>query len=75
MHYTIAMMKDVQIDMVISFDKVGNKYLVGLRNSENNEYTKKLFDNFREAKETYMKLADAILEGCYSYNQRKSFLK
>lgn len=75
MHYTIAIMEDVQNDITINFDKVGDGYLVGLRNEDNSEYTKKIFKVFIEAKSKYFELVDAIIEGCYSYEQRKEMLK
>ena len=74
MNYTIGVMTDVMGDVMVSFEKSGNSYLVGFFNIKTKEYTNKTFNSLEEAQEVFNKFVNAILSGCYSYEQRKAFL-
>lgn len=74
MNYTIATLKDVQGDIKVNFVVNGNQYYIGLYNEETDEYTTKTFDTIEEAQAVFNKFVSAILTGCYSYEQRKSWL-
>lgn len=75
MHYTVAVLEDLEGRIKVNFDKCGNQYLVGVYNKENEEYTFKKYDDILEAQEMFCRLAGAIVTGCYSYEQRKSWLR
>lgn len=75
MQYTIAIIEDIQNEVTVSFDKVGNKFQVALRNLVSNEFTRLTFDSYYEAKERFMSLSSVILDGNYSYQTRKEILR
>ena len=74
MTYTIAIIEDLNGEIKVNFDKTGNKYLVGIYHNETKEYTYKEYSTHEEAKQIYIKLTTAILEGTYSYEDRKKML-
>jgi len=41
MHYTVAIIEDIQGNVKVNFDKTGNKFVVGLYNKKTKEYTPK----------------------------------
>ena len=75
MHYTVAIIEDVQGDVKVNFDITGNKFLVGLYNKKTKQYTHKTFDEMEEGYLIFEKLSKAIIEGCYTYEDRKGMLK
>jgi len=74
MNFTIAEMVDIQGDIKVKYGKDGNKYTVGIRNEETKEYTHNTYASKEDAYKVFSKLTKAIIDGCYSYEQRKSFL-
>jgi len=74
MNYTIAIIEDVQGVIRVNLDKSGNKYLVGVYNTETKEYLHNTFSNINEANDIFQKLSLAIITGAYSYEQRKQIL-
>lgn len=75
MYYTVASTRDFNGMMEVDFDKKGNKYVVSLRNKGRNEFTAKTFDTLAEALEVYQWFVEAFITGCYSYEDRKSWLE
>ena len=75
MNYTIASLNDVNFGQVLTLDKNGNKYVVGLYNEETKEYTHKSFDSIGEAYTIFEKLSRCICFGEYSYSDRKAMIK
>jgi hypothetical protein len=75
MHYTIAIIEDVQGEIKVNFDSKGNKYQVGIYNTETKEYTHNTFEKQEQAYAIFEKLSKAIVTGCYSYEDRKAMLK
>lgn len=74
MHYTVAVIEDVQCGQRVNFDHVGNKYLVGLYEEETKTYVHKTYASMEEAYSVFEKLSKAIITSCYSFEQRKQFL-
>lgn len=74
MHYTIAIVEDVHNEQEIWFDKCGNEYLVTIHNKETKNRERKQFKSQNSAIEICTRLSTAILEGCYSYEQRAKML-
>ncbi len=75
MNYTIASLHAVSFGQVLTLDKNGNKYVVGLYNEETKEYTHKSFDSIDEAYTIFEKLSRCICFGDYSYKDRKAMIK
>lgn len=75
MHYTIAILEDIQGEIKVNFDKAGNAYLVGLYNTETKESTHKAFTDQHDALRIFQWFAGAICSGCYSYEERRDMLK
>lgn len=74
MHYTVATLEDVHSGQIISLDKCGNQYQVGAYHTETKDFAHKKFATLDEAKAVFLQLASAIVDGCYSYEQRKAML-
>lgn len=74
MSYTIAILEDVHNDQVFEFNKDGNGYTISLHNEATREYCSKRYKTIEEAREVYMMLVNAVMTGCYSFEQRKKFL-
>ena len=75
MNYTIATLEDVQGIILVDFSRDGSNYVVTMLNTYTHECTSKRFDNIDNAYSVFEKLSKAIITGCYSYEQRKEFLK
>jgi len=75
MNYAIASLYDVNFGQVLTLDKNGNKYVVGLYNEKTKEYTHKSFDSIDEAYTIFEKLSRCICFGDYSYKDRKAMIK
>lgn len=75
MYYAVASTRDFNGMMQVDFDKKGNKYVVSLRNKGRGEYTFRTFDTLMEALAVYQRFVEAFITGCYSYEDRKSWLK
>jgi hypothetical protein len=75
MNYTIASLYDANFGQILTFDKIGNKFAVGLYNEETEEYTHKSFDSIGEAYTIFEKLSRCICFGEYSYSDRKAMIK
>ncbi|MGI6225696.1 MAG: hypothetical protein ACOYJ1_05500 [Peptococcales bacterium] len=74
MYYTVAHLDDVQGDISIHFDKVGNQFMVGIYNNDNKEHTCNKFSDMESALAVFQRLTEAIITGCHSYESRKSIL-
>lgn len=74
MNYTIASIEDVRGTITVEFEKSGNKYLVGIYETETKEFTHKKYDEMETAYSVFEKLSKAIITGCYSYEDRKGML-
>ena len=75
MSYTIAIVEDVQGDISVNFDHVGNKYSVGIYNKTTKVYTYKIFKSTQHAKKTFTSLSNMILDQEYSEQYKRSFLE
>jgi hypothetical protein len=75
MSYIIAIIEDVQGDISVNFDHVGNKYLVGIYNKTTKEYTHKTFKSRQNAKTIFSSLSNMILDQEYSEQYKRSFLE
>lgn len=79
MNYTIAGMTDIhsEIGLQIFYEKNGNKYNLVMAWNENDERQTKIVtvDTQEIAITRYLKLAKAILEGCYTFNDRIAILE
>lgn len=75
MNYTIATTRDITTGQEVDFDKSGNKYVVNLVNKETGEKASKQFDTNEQGAAAYMKIVEAFLTGCYSWEDRAGFLK
>lgn len=74
MNYTIASLEDIQLGQTIDFDKDGNCYIIIIRNNETKETRTKRFENIGIAYEVFQRLTMAVLNGCYSFEQRAQIL-
>lgn len=75
MYYTIASTREHGGLISIDFIKNGNRYVLELHNKGRNETTRKTFDDVQEALVVYLKFVESIITGCYSYEDRKNWLK
>ena len=75
MHYTVSIMSDPTGEQQINLDKVGNKYLVGLRNKPTSTYKHRTFDTLAEAEQKFLYLASCIIRGNYSFEDRVKILE
>lgn len=75
MSYTIAIIEDVQGEISVNFDHVGNKYLIGIYNKSTKQYTHKTFISRQHAKTMFSSLSKMILDGDYSEKDRRAFLE
>ena len=73
MYYTIAVLEDLAQETRILFNACGNKYQVQMILNEFHVETK-TYDTHAEAVAVFMKLADAVVTGCYSHTQRVAML-
>ena len=77
MNYTIATMKEVHTDFEIAYEKSGNLYnvLIIYRDDDERIMHYNQYENVDEACKVYLKLAEAILKGMYSLEDRIAILK
>lgn len=75
MHYTVAITEDISGMMYVYFNVNGSKYSVEFTNKGNNETTRKNYDTIYEALSVYQRYVEAFITGCYSYEDRKSWLE
>ena len=75
MHYTISILSDPHGGQQLNIDKVGNQYLVGLRNEETGTYKHRRFDTLAEAEKKFLYLASCIINGNYSFEDRVKILE
>jgi hypothetical protein len=79
MNYTIAGITDIhsEIGLQVFYEKNGNKYdLVMSWNGENERQVKVVEVETQEiAVARYLKITQAILTGCYSFNDRLEILE
>lgn len=54
-------------------NKDGNKYTVSMYNKGTKESCSKTYKNSVDAEYVYMKFVRAVLEGLYSFEERKKF--
>lgn len=73
MYYTIASLEDMAGNQTVDFNKDGNKYTVSMYNKGTKESCSKTYKNFADAEYVYMKFVRAVLEGLYSFEERKKF--
>lgn len=75
MCYIIARTEDLLSKITVDFSRRGNKYSVELYHQETKDFTHKEFSKIEDALALYQRLVEAIATGCYSYEDRKSWLK
>lgn len=74
MYYTIVCAREhggEEVELISN----GNKYEVAFCHESGAETTRKAFSTMHEALKTYQKFIEAFATGCYSYEDRKSWLK
>lgn len=74
MYYTIAVLEDVHNGQKFEFNKNGNEYTISLYDEESGVYVTKDYKTNEGAIKAYQRLMEAVLTGCYSFEQRKQFL-
>lgn len=74
MYYTIAVLEDVHNGQKFEFNKNGNEYTISLYDEESGVYVTKDYKTNEGAIKVYQRLMEAVLTGCYSFEQRKQFL-
>lgn len=74
MHYTVSLMSDPAGDQSLNLNKVGNQYLVGIRNHPTSTYKHRTFDTLAEAEAKFLYLASCIIRGNYSFEGRVEIL-
>ena len=74
MHYTIASLRDMQLQMGIELSKSGNKYQVSIHDNESGSFVHKDYKNHTDACAVFENLTKAVITGCYSYEQRKAMM-
>lgn len=74
MSYTISIIEDLHNNIKVNFDIEGNRYLVGIYNTETKIYTHKDFDDIQEAYNIFETLSNYIIFGLCSEEQRRHFL-
>ena len=75
MYRTVASTMEIGGTMEVNFDLKGNQYIVALVNKDTDEYTFKTFDTMTDALAVYQRFVEAFITGCYSYEDRKSWLQ
>jgi len=74
MHYTIATMKDVHGKIEVDFNINGNQYQVGIYEADTKNYKHRTYRTQAEAYAIFERLANAIITGCYSLDERLAML-
>jgi len=74
MMYTIAELKDFAGDLIVTFNKAGNEYYVGIYSSKCNETTFSKHYNKATAAKIFQELEQNILDGNYCYEDRLEML-
>lgn len=74
MHYTIASISDMAGKCTIDLDKSGNQYNISIRTEYGASFKMK-YDTRQQAHAVFMRLTEAIITGCYSYEQRCQIMK
>lgn len=74
MHYTIALLEDLAQETSFQFNAAGNKYLIYMIKESENATISVKYDTHAEAFKVFMKLTEAVLTGCYSFDQRISIM-
>ena len=75
MNYTITTMETYDGMQILNLDKDGNRYMVGLYNKGNSEYTHKTFATLDEAETAFLKIAKCFIRGDYSAADRAEMLR
>ncbi len=74
MEITIASLEPMFGDILVTYNKVGNKYYTAIWHKVHKESTCQEPTTKEKAKRAFEKLTDAILDGNYSYEDRKAML-
>lgn len=74
MDYTIAVLEDLAGNQTIEFCKVGNEYRVSITDREKDKYITRHYRTRKEAQFVFLNLSYAVLEGTYSFEQRKQLM-
>ena len=76
MHYEIMRTTDSQNDQTVTLDKIGSQYAVCFQVYSEGEriYKSNRFDSLESAMLVYIKFVDAIATGCYSAEDRASWI-
>ena len=74
MIYTITSTLDYASSQELDLIKNGNKYNINLYNKDTKENTSIKLENKEQATSIYLKFVEFIINGLYSYEQRKRIL-
>lgn len=71
---TIAVLEDLAGGQTIEFCKVGNKYIIGITDRKEDKYVTRHYRTRKEAQFVFLNLSYVVLEGNYSFEQRKQLM-
>lgn len=74
MNYTIAVLEDLTGNQIIEFCKVGNEYMICITDRKEDKYITRHYRTRKEAQFVFLNLSYAVLEGKYSFEQRKQLM-
>ena len=74
MSYTIAVLEDLAGNQTIEFCKVGNEYMIGITDREEDRYITRHYRTRKEAQFVFLNLSYAVLEGKYSFEHRRQLM-
>lgn len=66
--------EDLARNQTIEFCKVGNEYMIGITDREENRYITRHYRTRKEAQFVFLNLSYAVLYGKYSFEQRKQLM-
>lgn len=74
MNYTIAVLEDVYNDMTIDFCKDGENYTICIHAKPESYSHTMIYPNKHDANIVFLRLTVAIIDGCYSLEERIAML-
>ena len=77
MNYTIAVLEECNFGegkLNLTIDRSGNKYLVGLYNTDTKEYTYNTFDSIDDAFKVFSQLSEWIIKSYYTEECKRHYL-
>lgn len=72
MSYTIAVLEEIHTGFTVDFSKMGNKYLIYIKQDDATSHN--TYDSIEDAALVFGKLSQAVITGCYSFEDRIAML-